>query len=218
MAKKGEKERKDKIPFYERKSSMRLCRIAGTASGIMVLLSPFFSWKVAFVRTDSWVYEKVTLFDLVRFVFSKNFNGKAIRQIIPLFLLLIIMLMGALMLYITWRDQYRPGTAAESGRFIDKMLTRFRPVSRLIPPVLATVSAILMTHTSTWNIVYERVNSTYISWKSMIENFVRINGRAHGMFAWKLPGIGFTFLCLGIAFYLFAETFRYLINTLNEED
>ena len=218
MAKKGEKDKKNKIPFYERKSSSRLCKIAGTASGIMVLASPFLSWKIAFVRTDSWVYEKVTLFDLVRYSFSKNFNGKAIKQIIPLSLLLLILLMGALMLYITWRDQYRPGTAAESPRFIDKMITRFRLVSRLIPPVVAVTAAILMTHTAAWNTVYERVNATYISWKSMIENFVRINGRAHGMFAWKLPGIGLSLLVLGIAFYLFAGGFRYLINTLNEED
>ena len=219
MSEKGEKKnKKEKLPFYERKSSDLLCKIAGTASGFMVLASPFFNWKWLFVHAKNSETAGISLFDAVKYVFSREYHGKAVRQMIPAGLILLILLMGVLILYITWRDQYRPGTAAESKLLTDRALTRFRLISRLVPVVILIAVPILMSFTYAWKVVAERFNATYASWSSMINTYKRINGTEFGMFAWKLPGLGCLLLTFGILLYLFAEIYRYVINTLNEDD
>ena len=212
------KNKEKKLPFYLRKGPVVLCKIAGAASGIMVLASPFFSWRTALVHSDMWIRDGVSLFDVIRQVFSKNFHGKATTQVGLAALLLLILASGAMILFIVWRDQFRPGSAKLSSLPPDRFISSFRPVSRALPPVVSITAAIILSHTGTWNTLISKVDSTYTSWKSLISGAVKTNGSSGWMFAWKLPGLGCFLLFTGLALYIFAEIYRYIINTLNEED
>ena len=213
-----DKKQQKKLPFYERKGSVLFCRIAGVAAGAFVLVSPFLGWRSVVVKADKLIIERASLFDIVKYVFGRNHSVPAIKQILIAFLFLLIILAGLMFLYLAYRDQFRPGTAAESRFLPDRLITRFRFISRIAIPVIAITAKILLTHNAICDKAFLQVQSTYDSWKNMITQFARYHGDDNGMFVHLFPGWGCLLFYTGILLFIIAECYRYVINTLNEED
>ena len=209
---------KKELPFYERKGPVVFCRIAGIAAGVFLLVSPFLSWRVVFVKADKLITERCCLFDVVKYVFSRSYIGGAGKKLLIAFCFIMILLVGIAFLYLSFRDQFRPGTAAESKFLPDRLITRFRLISRAALPVVAILAKIILTHNSVHTLVFQRVQNTYDGWKSMISQYVRYHGDDNGMFVIRLPGAGCFLFYLGFLLFIVAECYRYVINTLNEED
>ncbi len=205
------------MPFYRRKGPLVFCKAAAVFSGIMVLASSFFSWRMVIVKADEHIHTGTSLFDVIRFAFSRNFTGSVEKKMLYLFLWLLLLIAGLAMLFVAWRDQLRPGTAGGSTFPFDRFLCRFRLVSRVIPPVVAAGAASLLHHTQAFSTVYGPTEANYSSWKAMIDMYESVNGNTGGMHVWQLPGWGCMLLYLGILLYFAAEGYRYVINVLNED-
>lgn len=212
----GKKSRKE--PFYLRKGPLLFCRIAGTAAGGMLLAAPFLSWRMVFVKTDEVFRSKLSLFDVVRYVCSREYTGHGWRIVLYLFLFGVILFSGLAMLYLSWRDQFRPGSAAQSTFLFDELICKYRWISRVAVPLMAIVSVILLKHNKIFDLLYEQTSRSYNNWKSMIDTYTRLRGDSGGMYALRLPGGAAFLFYMGILLYILAEFLRYVINTLNEPD
>ena len=88
----------------------------------------------------------------------------------------------------------------------------------LIMTFLPVVAAFCMKHNEIYALHYEKLNSIYYSWKSMVDMYKQVNGKLSGVHCWFLPGLGCWMFYIGILLFVVAEAFRYVINTLNEDD
>ena len=212
------KKKKEALPFYERKSSLVICKAASLAAGILMILSPFFSWRAVLVRADARLTERLSMFDLVKRVFDRQYHESNGRLMLVTSMFLLILLVGAAFIHVARRDQFKPGSAINSLFFFDRLLCKFRLITRLAVPLIGIGAAMVLEHSAVYNALYERLRDTYDSWKSMINMYVQLNDTSDGMRCWLLPGWGCWMFYGGILLYLFAGAFRYLINTLNEDD
>ncbi len=197
------------LPFYERKSSDRICKAAGLLAGAFLLAAPFFRWRSVHVKADVRVSEGFSLFDVVKRVFSADFSGEYGQRMKASLLFFLLLIVGAWVMYFAFRDQICPERMRESRGIMERLFSRFRLISHVIPVLLGILAVILLERTLAYSLLQEKVEATYIAWKGLM---------IKGYHDWKLPGLGFWFFCLGIGLYIFAECFRYLLITLNEAD
>lgn len=197
------------IPFYERPSADLLCKAAGLLAGAFMLAAPFLRWRSVHVKADVRVSEGFSMFDVVKRVFSSDFAGEN-GQRMKISLLLLLMAVSAVwVLFFAFRDQICPEKLRKVDSFGERMFGRFRLISHLMPIVLGILAVVLLERTLAYSFLRERLEMTYIGWQGLM---------IKGYHDWKLPGLGCWFFYLGITLYLFAEGFRYLIETLNEDD
>ena len=196
------------MPFYERPGQLRLCRVLGLLAGALLLASLFFRWRAVHVKADIRVREGFSLFEVIRHAFVKGVTDSSWLRLLMVLLGLLILASGVWMIYFGFRDQFGKKFLREDS-LPERFFARFRLISHVIPAVLPVVAAVSLEHTVFYRILYERMNETYLSWQSLM---------LKGYHDWKLPGLGCVFFYLGIAMYIFAEGYRYLIETLNEAD
>ena len=209
---------KEKPAFYERRASVYFCNAAGVLSGLFVLASPFFGWRTVNVAADAFINERVRFWDLVRYVTAGNYSGGFGYKVLILFMFFLIMLTGVIFLYFAWRDQLKPGSALKSSFLPDRIITRFRFSSRVAVVILPVIAAFCMKHNQIYELFYEKLNSIYYSWKSMVDMYKQVNGKLSGVHCWFIPGLGCWMFYSGILLFIVAEGLRYVINTLNEDD
>lgn len=198
------------LPFYEQPRALLLCRITGLAAGVLMLAAPFFRWRVVVVKADIRVREGFSLFDVLRKSFEKGITDSSWPKFAVILCSLLFLLSGVCILYFAFRDQIMPEKFRQMQHLPERFFSRFRLISHALPVVLSLTSVVIMERTVFYDVLYEKkILETYNSWESLMI------GSYH---EWKLPGLGCWLFYLGIKAYLFAEGFRYLIETLNEEE
>ena len=173
-----------------------------------MLAAPFFHWRVVLVKADIRVNEGFSMFQVVKAAFSKGYTDSSWAKFLVILMGLLLMVSGIWVLYFAFRDQWGK-SFLKPEHPVERFFGRFRLISHIIPPVLAMTSVVVLERTLHYTVLYDRMNETYLSWQSLMLD---------GYHDWKLPGLGAWFLYLGIGLYIFTEAFRYLIETLNEDD
>ena len=205
----GQGKNTDRLPFYERPAMEFLCKATGLLAGAMLVAAPFFRWRALHVKANVRVSEGFSLFNVVKTVFSKDFAGQTGQRMAVSLLLMLYAAMAFWVLYFAFRDQICPERLRMSPGLGERLFRRFRLISHILPVVLSILAVILLEHTQAYALLKERLETAYVAWKGLM---------IKGYHNWKLPGLGFWFFCLGLGLYIFAECFRYLIETLKEED
>ena len=200
---------KKKKPFYERKSVDAICKAAGLLAGGFLIASLFFSWRMVIILADKRVYEGFSLFDVLRHAYSREFGGSFLAKSLVLLLFLLVIIAGVWMICFAFRDQIWPERYKKRQFFVDRFVGRFRLLSHLIPPAFGIVAVIILEMNAAYKVMFDKMSVVYNSWQGLMRE---------GYHRWRAPGLGCWMFYSGVFLYFFAEVFRYLINTLNEED
>ncbi len=200
---KKEEKKEEAVPFYEKKSAMLVSSITGLLAGVLMTVSPFLTWiRVRGSDIGGTLYVNRNLFQIT----SR-----------PAFLLIIYALLiictGLMMLYITLRGNFNNIKLPYIGIFENGSYRK------LIPSVVGIILLFLITNHDSFETRYEQYKET----QAIIEN----NKIQYEMLGYQTAanmycdvgyGMGFYAVILAVVLFLFSLAFKFIIDTLNEED
>ena len=105
----------------------------------------------------------------------------------------------------------------QKNSFLNQTIDRFRLASRLAPVVMLPVLLRLLHHTSGYILRKENLMEMKMNWSATIARYKEL-GIGTGMKCSIFHGFGFWFLILGIVLYLGGLSFKYVVDTLNEDN
>ena len=206
-------------PFYERKNAYRNNGIVSLAGCGLMVAATFFYWKHLIVRTIEKSYTGVSFFSSALSAFRsmslRDFEGNVIghnysfSNIWTVFLLLLFYVAVACLGFAGFKDNIA------RAQFFNKWGKRIR-IGVLL---LTVIIVILLCHTAYYKSGVAGLVELKVSWDSFIEmcDINHIEG-AHRMRCYYSAGPGFFVYVIGAAAYLFSVIYKFVLDTLNEDD
>ena len=215
--------------FYKNPNSYRAARWMTLLGAGMVILSPFFHWiELSVKMNQDKLHDGKSLFGIMLEGFRYLRYGFASYKIAPLFLFLGVFILGLCMMYLglrdtIWRKETLLPKALQMSR-LDGFLSDYDYLGRvpkimihILPVVLCTIFFVLVKKTVMYKEIWTDFHNIFVTWKDMILMLRASRGVKTGSFRLG-SGFGVFLLFAGQVLFLLSYAFRYVLDTLNEDD
>lgn len=198
-----EERRKNRVPFYENPASYRICAAAEFFSAAIMLLIPVFHWVWVRIKDiENTYYSRFSLWDLCK-----------AKEPAAIIISVFFVLNGLVMLYFAAKDNIR------KIKIPDVRVPEFyRFLFRLLPIAVGVLLIIIFTHTAVYERTYQNYMELQLSFQSQIDIYRQFNGTIRGMSSKMGHGSAFWGVFISIALYIFSQCFKFILDTLNEDD
>lgn len=213
----GKKMNKDKLPFYERKISFVIMKIAYILGAVLIIMSPFLKWKKLVIKTDKYSKGSYSFFNCVKRGISSLKNGFDFYKIVPCFLFLLLILTGLYMLYVALKDVDIIKRPEESSFFVDRFTKKYKFISRLMVLPLVILELILCIKTKMYSIQLGEYKEMYNTWKSIVALSEQQTGYKSSMKVKLYTPFSFYLIIFGLILFIGGFAFKYILDTLNED-
>ncbi len=213
----GKKMNKDKLPFYERKISFVIMKIAYILGAVLILLSPFLKWKKLVIKTDKYSKGSFSFFNCVKRGISSLKYGFNFYKIVPVLLFITLILTGLYMLYVALRDIDIIKRPEDSTFFLDSFLKKFKFISRLMVLPLVIIELLLCLKTKMYGIQLGEYKEMYNTWNSIVVMSEQQTGYKSSMKVSLYTPFSFYLIIFGLILFIGAFAFKYILDTLNED-
>ncbi len=212
LKKKKEEKEKDIAEngaFYEKRSAYYISFGASILASLLMIASPFLKWGTVYMRRGEEVERRgFTLLDVTK-------SDGAVFYLI----ILLIVLLGVAMLYITLIDH--KNVVGDKMKFLNnepKLFTEFKYMSRITPFIAAVLLLLIFTNLKPYKTVLNDYKSVYASMESQIKTFREYMHYEPDMAASYGKGAGFYEYVFSIIIYLGTRVYKFVIDTLNEDE
>ena len=213
----GKQMNKDKLPFYERKISFVIMKIAYILGAVLIIISPFLKWKTLTFKTDKYVKGSFSFFICVKRGLSSLKHGFNFYKIVPLFLCLMLIITGLYMLYVAFRDIDIIKRPEDSSFFLDVFIKKYKFISRLMVFPLVILELILCVKTKMYSIQFGEYKEMYNTYKSIIVLAEQQTGYKSSMKVKLYTPFSFYLIIIGLILFIGGFAFKYILDTLNED-
>lgn len=201
---KRKEEKSKEVPFYENPKSFLICKILSFAAGGFMLLVPFLHWKYLWVN-DGIGKRQYTGFSLM--------DQCKIHEVPAVVISILFILNGIIMLYFAFQDNNE--TAREPKiKLKETQLLIFR----ILPVIVGILLLIVYTHMPVYKNSAKNFQELKLSYQSSIDVSKAFHPELKGLFCRMGNGAAFLGVGLSILLYIFTQGFRFVLNTLNEEE